>query len=51
MTKPRGKQKIIDVTKPHRKQFFKCTKIADEPPLNAKGFWDKPVNDQAKHDK
>ena len=31
-----------DITKPWKRQFFKVTKIADEPPLNVKGFWDKP---------
>jgi len=31
-----------DATKPWKRQFFKVTKIADEPPLNVKGFWDKP---------
>lgn len=29
--------------KPHLKQFFTITKIADEPPLNTKGFWPKPT--------
>lgn len=44
---------MLDVTKPHRKQFFECTKIADEPPLNKEGFWkkNKPVNDKAELDK
>lgn len=25
-----------------KRQFFECKKIADTPPLNKKGFWDKP---------
>ena len=28
--------------KPWKRQFFECKKIADMPPLNKKGFWDKP---------
>ena len=31
-----------DITKPWKKKFFETKKIADEPPLNVKGFWDKP---------
>jgi len=31
-----------DITKPWKKKLFKTKKIGDEPPLNVKGFWDKP---------
>ena len=34
--------KTIDVTKPHRKKFLKCKKMGETPPLNTKGFWEKP---------
>lgn len=31
-----------DITKPHKRQFLKCTKIADEPVLTHGGYWKKP---------
>ena len=34
--------KVVDVTKPWRRQFFECKDIGKEPPVNAQGFWKKP---------
>lgn len=31
-----------DVTKPWKRQFFKTVSIGPEPPINARGFWEKP---------
>ena len=35
-------RRVIDATKPWRRQFFECKDIGPEPPLNAAGFWKKP---------
>lgn len=38
----REKNKDIDITKPHLRQFFKCVEIGPEPALTHGGYWKKP---------
>jgi hypothetical protein len=38
------KRTVQDVTKPWRRQFFECKDKGPEPPLNAEGFWKRPVH-------
>ena len=34
--------KKANADRPWTEQFFECVTIGPEPPLNTKGFWDKP---------
>lgn len=36
--------RIVDVTKPWKRQFFDCKEIGRTPPLNQEGFWKKPTH-------